>query len=124
EHSVGKHLEGDHAPEGRVFGLENAAHAALAQLFEDAVLPEEEASGAASKDLFSLELGEQAEIDERAGDKTSAVGVRQPGGDSMQRVGGDETTLAQARQEGLPVSAWRSGHETTQRVGVYGLSRP
>ena len=72
-----QHLEGDDAAHGAVFGLENAAHAAAADLIEDAILPEQEAGGAADQQALGLELGQQPLLDQDAGDGPAAVARRQ-----------------------------------------------
>ena len=51
-----QHLEGDDAAHGAVLGLEDAAHAAAADLVEDAVLAQQEAGRAADQQALGLEL--------------------------------------------------------------------
>ena len=63
-----QHLEGDDAAHGAVLGLEDAAHAAAADLVEDAILAQQEAGGAADQQALGLEPGEQPLLDEGAGD--------------------------------------------------------
>ena len=108
----GQHLERDDAAHGAVFGLEDAAHAAAADLVENAVLSQQEAGGAADQEALGLELGEQALFDEGAGDRPAAVaGDRQLLLDLRQLLLADEAALAHVGQERSPVDLLRGCHD-------------
>ena len=74
----GQHLEGDGAVHGDVHRLEDAPHAPLADLIQNAVLAQHEAAGAAGQKLLGLKLGEHPVFHQGPGDRPAALGLRQP----------------------------------------------
>ncbi len=108
----GQHFEGDDAAHRAVFGLEDAAHAAAADLVENAVLPQQKARRAADQEALGLELGEQALFDEGAGHRPAAAAAgRQFRLGPRQLLLADEAALAHVGQKSPPVDLLRGCHD-------------
>ena len=106
-----QHLEGDDPAHGAVFGLENAAHAAAADLFEDAVLPQQKAGGAADQQALGLEPGQQPLLDQEAGDGAAAVGRWQLLFGAGQLLLREQAALAHVGQKRPAVNLLRCCHD-------------
>src|SRR5262249_46667196 len=82
-----------------VLGLENPAHAALAELVENAVLAQQKAGGPPGQDLGRLEAGQPALLHQGTGQHPATVG----GGVGPRHVGqlliAEQTALTQVFQK-------------------------
>ena len=72
----GEHLQRDDAVHRAVLGLEHPAHAAAADLVEDAILTQHEPRHPAGQQVLRLEAGEQSLLDQKPGDDAATIGGR------------------------------------------------
>ena len=100
----GQHLEGDDALHGAVLGLEDAAHAAAAQLIEDAILAQDEAGWCADQQALGLEARQHTLFDKDAGDDAAPIGGGQHRQQGLELGRADQPACPQVGQEGVPIN--------------------
>ena len=106
-----ENFQGDDASQGAMLCLENSTHAALADLFEDAVLSHQETGRSTGQHLFGLETRQKTLLDKGPGNHSTSVGVGQLGRQRSQLGRIQQTRTAQTFQECVPING-RHAHVT------------